>query len=146
MNFFSLIFQGLKHEIWPCWCHQRNPKAGCGTWILPKWKKWISILTETYINHDQIHHTRNNWLSPILFSPGVIQKDCFFCFIWVLKVSLRLRMIQKGGFCPLRLLSLMRVVFVPLQVIAPENSWLEGTFFKDYKIICKIKMAEMKTK
>ena len=32
--------------------------------------KVISILTETYINHDQIHHIRNNWLGPIFFSPG----------------------------------------------------------------------------
>ena len=37
-------------------------------------------------------------------------------------------------------------LFVPLQGIAPENSWLGGTFLKDYKIICKIKMGEMKTK
>ena len=26
-----------------------------------------------------------------------------------------------------------------LQGIAPENSWLEGAFLKDYKIICKKK-------
>ena len=35
--------------------------------------KDISILTETHINHDQIHHQihiRNNWLGPIFFSPG----------------------------------------------------------------------------
>ena len=37
-------------------------------------------------------------------------------------------------------------LFVPLQGIAPENSWLEGAFLKDYKIICKIKMSEMKAK
>ena len=37
-------------------------------------------------------------------------------------------------------------LFVPLQGIAPENSWLGGAFLKDYKIICKIKMREMKTK
>ena len=33
----------------------------------------ISILTETHIKHDQIHHQiqiRNNWLDPIFFSPG----------------------------------------------------------------------------
>ena len=35
---------------------------------------------------------------------------------------------------------------VPLQGIAPETSWLEGAFLKDYKIICKIKMREIKTK
>ena len=36
-------------------------------------------------------------------------------------------------------------LFVSLQGIAPENSWLGGAFLKDYKIICKIKMREMKT-
>ena len=65
-----LIFHGLKHDTWPCLCHQRSPEVGSGTWILPKPNKVISILTETHINHDQIHHTRNNWLGPIFFSPG----------------------------------------------------------------------------
>ena len=37
-------------------------------------------------------------------------------------------------------------LFVPLQGIAPESSWLEGAFFKDCQNICKIKMREMKTK
>ena len=37
-------------------------------------------------------------------------------------------------------------LFVPLQGIAPENCWLGGTFLKDYKIICKRKMKEMKAK
>ena len=37
-------------------------------------------------------------------------------------------------------------LFVPVQGIAPESSWLGGAFQKDYEIICKIKMREMKTK
>ena len=37
------------------------------------------------------------------------------------------------------------VSLVPLQGIALENSWLGGTFLKEYKFICKIKMREMKT-
>ena len=37
-------------------------------------------------------------------------------------------------------------LFVPLQGIAPESSWLGGTFLKDYKNICKIKMMGTKTK
>ena len=37
-------------------------------------------------------------------------------------------------------------LFVPLNGIAPENSWLGRAFLKDYKNICKIKMREMKTK
>ena len=32
--------------------------------------KVIIILTNTHINHDQIHHIRNKWLGPIFFSPG----------------------------------------------------------------------------
>ena len=37
-------------------------------------------------------------------------------------------------------------LFVPLQGIAPESSWLVDAFLKNYKIICKTKMREMKTK
>ena len=36
----------------------------------------------------------------------------------------------------------MRVLFVPLQGIAPESSWLGGAFVKDYKNICKINNNE----
>ena len=32
--------------------------------------KYISILTETHIKHDQILHIRNNWLGPVFLSPG----------------------------------------------------------------------------
>ena len=32
--------------------------------------KYISILTETHIKHDQILHIRNNWLGPIFLSSG----------------------------------------------------------------------------
>ena len=37
-------------------------------------------------------------------------------------------------------------LFVSLQGIAPESSWLGGSFLNYYKKICKIKMREMKTK
>ena len=100
-NFCALIFHGLKHGISPCWCHQRCPEAGSSTWLLLKPKKVISILTKTHINHDQIHNTRNNWLSPIFFPPGDSHtKGMLFLLIWVLKVSLRLTMIQKVGLYP----------------------------------------------
>ena len=36
------------------------------------WNKDVSILTETDINHDQIHHIINNWLDAIFFCPGNI--------------------------------------------------------------------------
>ena len=35
-----------------------------------KQNKDVSTLTEIYINDDQIHHIRVNWLGPMLFSPG----------------------------------------------------------------------------
>ena len=37
-----------------------------------KLNKYISILTETHIKHDQILHIRNNCLGPIFLSPGSI--------------------------------------------------------------------------
>ena len=37
-------------------------------------------------------------------------------------------------------------LLVSLQGRASENSWLGGVFLKGYKILCKIKMREMKTK
>ena len=39
-------------------------------------------------------------------------------------------------------------LFVSLQGIAPDNRWIGegGAFLKDYKIVCKIKMREIKTK
>ena len=33
-------------------------------------KQFISILSETHINHDQMHHLRHNWYGPIFFFPG----------------------------------------------------------------------------
>ena len=34
-----------------------------------KQNKYINILTETHINHDQINQIGNNWLGPIFLSP-----------------------------------------------------------------------------
>ena len=76
------------------------------------------------------------------------QKECFFCFIWVLMVSLRLTLIQKGGLCPLRLLPLMIEfsVCVPFQGIAPENSWLGGRFFEGLQNYMQNKNEENENK
>ena len=35
-----------------------------------KQNKYIIILTETHIRHDQILHIRNDWLRPVFLSPG----------------------------------------------------------------------------
>ena len=91
--------------------------------------KVTSILTQTHINHDQIRHIRNNWLDPTFLSLG----DCWFCLIWVFEVSLRLTLILKGDLCLLRLLPVMieLSVVMPLQGVAPGNSWLGGCFFEE---------------
>ena len=107
--------------------------------------KVISILTETHINHDQIHHIRNNWLGSNFFSLGIVtQKDACPAS----SGTWRLTLIQKGGMCPLSLLPLMTEfsVFMSLQGIAPGNSWTGGVSLKDYKMIWKIRTREMKTK
>ena len=46
----------LKQNLVPEFCRNQN--------------KDISILTQTMINHDQMHHVRNNWLGFIFFCPG----------------------------------------------------------------------------
>ena len=88
------------------------------------------MLIENHIYHDQIHQIGNNWLGFIFsFREIFIQKNGFVCFIQVLKVSLRLTQVQKGDLCPARLLPLITEfsVFIPIQGIAADSSWL-GTF------------------
>ena len=72
---------------------------------------------------------------------------------WVPSFSLLEIVIQKVDIDPKERFASFKVttsnessLFVPLQGIAPENSWLGGSFLKDFKIICKIKMSEMETK
>ena len=77
--------------------------------------KVISILTETHINHDQIHHIRNNWLGSNFFSLGIVtQKDACPASC----ETSRLTLIRKGGLCLLNLLPLMTefFLFMPLRV------------------------------
>ena len=109
-NFFSLNFQWLQYDIWQFQCYQRYLETESATWIWQKPKQrsqyfnWKS--DQPWLNN----HIGNNWLDAIFLSPGdshIKGKDCLSCFIWVLKVSLRLILIQKGGLCPLRLLPLM---------------------------------------
>ena len=50
--------------------HQRSLEAIFALVFYRKQNKYINILTETHIKHDQILHIRNNWLGPIFLSPG----------------------------------------------------------------------------
>ena len=119
-----------------------------------KENKDISILTETHINHDRIYHQihiRNNWLGPIFFSPGDSHTKGLLVLLHpgldgIAEVDTN----PKGGFVSFKVTPLPLMtefsMFIPLQGIAPGNSWLEDVFLKDYKIIWKIKMRKMKTK
>ena len=126
-------------------CHQRSLEAGSGTWILQKPKKVISILTETHMNHHQIHHIRNNCLGPIFFSPGDSHtKWMLFLLHLGLEGITEVDTDPKGWFVSFKVTPSMKVLFVPLQGIAPENSCLGDAFLKDYKTICKIKKRKWK--
>ena len=102
--------------------------------------KVISILTEAHIKHDQIHHTRYNWLGSNFFSLGNSHtKGCLSCFNWNLKIDTdRKEIFMSFRFTPSNDMS--------LQGIAPGNSLIGGVSLKDYKIIRKIKIREIKTK
>ena len=92
--------------------------------------KDISILTKIHINHDQIHDKRNNWLSPIFFSPA----DSHTKWLLVL-IHLGLQGITVVDTDPkVRFVSFKVILsndrvpwFMPLQDIAAENSW-QGVF------------------
>ena len=114
-----------------------------------KQNKYINILTETHIKHDQILHIRNNWLGPIFLSPGSSHTKGFIAqrhpgLEGVTEVDID----PKERFVSFKVtLSNNKVLcFVPLKNITPESSWLKGISLKDYKIIWKINVREIKTK
>ena len=122
----------LKQDLTIEFCRNRN--------------KVICILTETHINHDQIHHIRNNWLGSNFFSLGDSRtKGCLPCFLWDLKVDTD----PKGTFASFKFTPSLITEFsvlMPLQSIAPGNRWIGGISLKDYEIAWKIKIREIKIK
>ena len=115
-----------------------------------KQNKYINILTETHIKHDQILYIRNKWLGPIFLSPGRSHTKGL-----IAQLPPGLEGVTEVDTDPKERLAFFKVtlslstefsVFVPLQGIPPESSWLEGVSLKDYKIIWKISVREMKTK
>ena len=110
--------------------------------------KDVSVLTETLINLDQIHHIKNNWLGAIFSSSG----DSHTKGLLVL-LHLGLEGVTEDDTDPKgRLVSFKvtpsndRVLCVYALGIAPGSTCLEGVSLKDYKTKWKIKMREMKTK
>ena len=70
-EFFSLIFQWLQHDIYDYIGSIRDPlKQELALKFCRNQNKVVSILTESHINHDQIHRIGNNWLGFNFFSPG----------------------------------------------------------------------------
>ena len=121
------------------------------TWHLSfaeKRNKDIDFLIETHINHDQTHHIRKNWLGPIFFCPKDSHtKGLLVLFYLSLEGINEVGTDPKGRFVSFKVTPFNdRVLCVYALGIAPGNSCLEGVSLKDYKIIWKIKMREMKTK
>ena len=124
------------------------------TRVLQIRNKDMSILTETHINHDQIHHQiyiKNNWLGPIFFSPGENHTKRSLVLLHLgLECITEVDTDPKGEFVSFKVTPLPLMiefsVFISCQGVAPGNSWLGGVSLKDYKIIWKIKMRKIKTK
>ena len=68
-----------------------------------------------------------DWVPSFSLLEIVTQKEYFFCFIWVFKVS-EVHTDPKWRFVCFTLIPLMISLLVPLQGIAPENSWLGAIF------------------
>ena len=95
-----------------------------------------------------IKHVRNNWLGPIFFSSRDT-KGSLVLLHPSLEGITEVDSDLKGGFLSFKVTNRVMAEFselMPLQSIAPENSWLGEVSLKDYKIMWKIKMREMKTK
>ena len=136
---FGGIRDPLKQNLALQFCRNRN--------------KDISTLTETNINLEyiiqEIHHIRNKWLGAIFFS---LRDNYTKGLLALLHLGLggvtEVDTDPKGRFVSFKVTpSNNRVLCVmPFQGTAPGNSCLVGVSLRDYKIIWKIKMTEMKTK
>ena len=113
------------------------------------WHKDISILTETHINHDQIHHqihVGNNWLGPIFLFPG----DTYTKGLLAL-LHPGLEGITEADTYPKRRFVSFKVTSLPLMCLWPIRVWhpvilVRGAFLWKTEIVWKIKTGEMKTK
>ena len=83
----------------------------------------------------------------IFFSPGDSHtKRMLFEFDVGLEDITEVDTDPEGRFVSFKVTTSNQSYVVLLQGIPPENSWVGGAFLKDYKIIWKMKMREMKTK
>ena len=108
------IKEPLKKDLALQFCRNRN--------------KDISILTETHINLDQIHHIRNNWLGAIFFSPGDSHTKGLLVLLHLgLEGVTEVDTDLKGRFVSFKVTpSNDRVFCVYALGVAPGNTCLEG--------------------
>ena len=95
--------------------------------------KYVSILTETHINLDEINHIKNNWLGAIFYSPGDSHPKRLLVLPHLsLEGVTDVQNDPKLRFVSFMVTPLMTEfsVFMSLQGIAQRNSWLGGVFFK----------------
>ena len=73
-----------------------------------------------------------DWAPSFSLLEIAIQKECFLCFIWVLKVS-EVDTDPERRFVSFKVTTSNNKssLFVALQGIASENSWLAGAFLND---------------
>ena len=95
-NFFFLWFSNGYNMVYDHIGGIRDPlKQDVAFEFCRGQSKVVSILTETHIIHDQIHHIGNNWFDFNFFSLGDSHtKGCLSCFIWDFKVDTD----SKGSF------------------------------------------------
>ena len=110
--------------------------------------KDVSILTETHIHLDQIHHIRNNWLGAIFSSCGDSHTKGLLVLLHLgLEGITEVDTDPKGRFVSFKVTACNdRVLCVYALGIAPGNSCLEGFSLKEYRIVWKMKTRGMKTK
>ena len=114
---------------------------------MPKPKKVISILTETHINHDQIHHTRNNSSGSIFFSPGDSHaKGMLFGLHPGLEGITEIDTDPEGRFVSFKVTTSNESSVCASSGYSTREQLARGYFFEGIENICKIKMRETKTK
>ena len=127
---FGGIRDLLKQNLVPSFCRNQN--------------KGVNISVETHITLDEIYYKINISLGPIFFFPGDSHTTGLVILLHLgLEGVTEVDTDPKGRFASFKVTSLMTEisVFMPLQGIAPGNSWLEGASLRDYKM----KMKETKT-
>ena len=98
----------------------------------------ICILSETNINHEQIHQIRNNWLRPFFFSPGdTFSKGILTLLHLGLLDVTEIDSDPNGRFVSFKVALLMKEFFVSMLLlgIVTENNWLGDASLKNYTVI-----------